>query len=406
VKEIKKVKKCRICFKKNLFEIYNFGKVFLSGNIVNRPKKEKKYRLNLLLCKNCKHIQIGHTISPDIMFKNYLWETGVSKTNIILIKNLLYKLNKKYQLNSKKKLFEIATNDGTLLKITKKKYRSFVSGIDPAKNLTKKNKKLNVITNYFDTSATKEINKKYGLFDFIIARNVLAHVPKPNEIFSNANALLNKTGIFVIEVPSLKTIFEENQYDNIFHEHIGFHSLNSINLLCNQNEMKIVDFEEIDSQGKSIRCYIANKSNPIKISKKINLFLKKEYFLQKLNTWKKFKKKINLHKKKLRRIILNIKKSNQSISAYGASGKGQSLIQINKIGKYIDYIYDKSELKNNKFSPGYNIKILNPVKINKLKPNYLLLLAWNIKNEILRQEKKFKNSGGKFIIPFPTPYII
>jgi SAM-dependent methyltransferase len=406
VKEIKKVKKCRICFKKNLFEIYNFGKVFLSGNIVNRPKKEKKYRLNLLLCKNCKHIQIGHTISPDIMFKNYLWETGVSKTNIILIKNLLYKLNKKYQLNSKKKLFEIATNDGTLLKITKKKYRSFVSGIDPAKNLTKKNKKLNVITNYFDTSATKEINKKYGLFDFIIARNVLAHVPKPNEIFSNANALLNKTGIFVIEVPSLKTIFEENQYDNIFHEHIGFHSLNSINLLCNQNEMKIVDFEEIDSQGKSIRCYIANKSNPIKISKKINLFLKKEYFLQKLNTWKKFKKKINLHKKKLRRIILNIKKSNQSISAYGASGKGQSLIQINEIGKYVDYIYDKSELKNNKFSPGYNIKILNPVKINKLKPNYLLLLAWNIKNEILRQEKKFKNSGGKFIIPFPTPYII
>jgi len=406
VKEIKKVKKCRICFNKNLFEIYNFGKVFLSGNIVNRPKKEKKYRLNLLLCKNCKHIQIGHTISPDIMFKNYLWETGVSKTNIILIKNLLYKLNKKYQLNSKKKLFEIAANDGTLLKITKKKYRSFVSGIDPAKNLTKKNRKLNVITNYFDTSATKEINKKYGLFDFIIARNVLAHVPKPNEIFSNANALLNKTGIFVIEVPSLKTIFEENQYDNIFHEHIGFHSLNSINLLCNQNEMKIVDFEEIDSQGKSIRCYIANKSNPIKISKKINLFLKKEYFLQKLNTWKKFKKKINLHKKKLRRIILNIKKSNQSISAYGASGKGQSLIQINKIGKYIDYIYDKSELKNNKFSPGYNIKILNPVKINKLKPNYLLLLAWNIKNEILRQEKIFKNSGGKFIIPFPTPYII
>jgi hypothetical protein len=185
-----------------------------------------------------------------------------------------------------------------------------------------------------------------------------------------------------------------------------FFNMNCICKIGLFDEKYFLDFEEIDSQGKSIRCYIAKKSNPIKISKKINLFLKKEYFLQKLNTWKKFKKKINLHKKKLRRIILNIKKSNQSISAYGASGKGQSLIQINKIGKYIDYIYDKSELKNNKFSPGYNIKILNPVKINKLKPNYLLLLAWNIKNEILRQEKKFKNSGGKFIIPFPTPYII
>lgn len=406
MKDIKKVKNCRICFNKNLLEIYDFGKVFLSGNIISKPKKEKKYKLNLLLCKSCKHIQIGHTISPDILFKNYLWETGVSKTNIILIKNLLHKLKKKYQLNSKKKLFEIATNDGTLLKITKTKYRSFVSGIDPAKNLAKKNKKFNVITNYFNSSATKEIKKKYGLFDFIIARNVLAHVPKPNEIFSNANALLNKKGIFVIEVPSLKTIFEENQYDNIFHEHIGFHSLNSINFLCNQNKMKIIDFEEIDSQGKSIRCYIAKKSNPIKIPKKMNFFLKKEYFLNKLNTWKKFKKKINTHKIKLHKLILNIKKNDQNISAYGASGKGQSLIQISETGKYLDYIYDKSKLKNNKFSPGYNIKILNPVKINKLKPDYLLLLAWNIKNEILRQENKFKKSGGKFIIPFPEPHVI
>jgi len=170
--------------------------------------------------------------------------------------------------------------------------------------------------------------------------------------------------------------------------------------------MKIIDFEEIVSQGKSIRCYITKKFNPIKISKKINLFQKKEYFLQKLNTWKKFKKKINRHKKKLHKLILNIKNNDQSISAYGASGKGQSLIQISETGKYIDYIYDKSELKNNKFSPGYNIKILNPVKINKLKPDYLLLLTWNIKNEILRQENKFKESGGKFIIPFPDPRII
>jgi 2-polyprenyl-3-methyl-5-hydroxy-6-metoxy-1,4-benzoquinol methylase len=406
VRNLKTVKKCRICYSTKLSKIFDFGKVFLSGNIINKPKKDKKYPLSLLICKNCKHIQIGYLVKPDLLFKNYLWETGVSNSNIILIENLLKILKEKYQLNSKKKLFEVACNDGTLLKICNKKYKNFTSGIDPAKNLTKKNKKLNIITNYFNSISTKKIEKKFGRFDFVIARNVLAHVLNPNEIIDSANILLKQNGILVIEVPSLKTIFKENQYDNIFHEHIGFHSLHSIKLLCSQKSMKIIDVEEIESQGKSLRCYITKNSNPIKISKVVNVVLKKEKFLLKIKTWKRFEKKIKRHVKQLNKVIVNIKKKNKTISAYGASGKGQSLIQICEIGKYINFIYDKSKLKNNKFSPGYNIKILHPKKIKDLRPDYLLLLTWNIKAEILKQERKFRDHGGKFIIPFPTPHIL
>ena len=406
MKDLKIVKKCRICYSDKLSNIYDFGKVYLSGNIIKKPKKEKKYLLNLLLCKNCKHVQIGNVVNPDLLFKNYLWETGVSKSNVILIKNLLIKLKKKYQLNSEKKLFEIACNDGTLLKISNDKYKNFTLGIDPAKNLSKYNKKFNIINNYFNSISAKNIKNKFGSFDFIIARNVLAHVIDPNEIIDGANTLLDQNGIFVIEVPSLKTIFKENQYDNIFHEHIGFHSLDSIKLLCNQKQMKIIDCEEINSQGKSLRCYITKEVNPIKISKNVNEILKKEKFLLKIKTWKHFKKKISKHKNQLNKLIINIKKNNKTLSAYGASGKGQSLIQICKIGKHINFIYDKSKLKNNKFSPGYNIKILDPKKIKNLKPDYLLLLSWNIKAEILKQEEKFRDLGGKFIIPFPVPHIL
>ncbi len=400
-----KVKKCRICYKEKFFEIVNFDKVYLSGNINIKKRIEKKYKLNLILCKNCKHVQIGYLVNPDLLFKNYLWETGVSKTNISLINDLLLKLNKKNYLE-KKKIFEIACNDGSLLRIAKKKYKCLVSGIDPAKNLVKKNNKLNIINNYFNFVVAKKIKQKFKSFDVVIARNVLAHVKDPNEIFLGAKYLLNEKGIFIIEVPSLKTIYLENQYDNIFHEHIGFHSLKSIIDLCKNNDMKIIDVEEINSQGKSLRCYISHKINPIKERKKINHLLKKENFLLKKSTWINFKEKIYNHKNNLNSLILKFKKKGKKIAGYGASGKGQSLIQISKIGKYIDPIFDKSKLKQNKLTPGFNIQIQNPKMINKIKPDVLLLLTWNIKDEILKQEITFRKRGGKFIIPFPKPHVI
>ena len=252
----------------------------------------------------------------------------------------------------------------------------------------------------------KKIKQKFKSFDIVIARNVLAHVKDPNEIFLGAKYLLNEKGIFIIEVPSLKTIYLENQYDNIFHEHIGFHSLKSIIDLCKNNDMKIIDVEEINSQGKSLRCYISHKTNPIKERKKINHLLKKENFLLKKSTWINFKEKIYNHKNNLNSLILKFKKKGKKIAGYGASGKGQSLIQISKIGKYIDPIFDKSKLKQNKLTPGFNIQIQNPKMINKIKPDVLLLLTWNIKDEILKQEITFRKRGGKFIIPFPKPHVI
>jgi len=407
-----KKKYCRICNGK-LINIITFGKVALSGTFLFKSeiKKENKYPLSLGVCKKCKHIQIQNYVSPKKLFDHYEWETGISKSNINLIRNLLDTLNKKKKINKSSKFFEIASNDGSFLKEAKDLYRSKILGIDPAKNLRKKSleKKVPMLVDYFSSKKAKEIKKKYGSFDFCIARNVIAHAKYPNDIFKGAEMLLKENGIFVIEVPHLYNIYKDNQYDNIFHEHLGFHSMKSIMDLCKENFLKVIDVDIIDSQGGSLRCFISKKNTSKKISKKANIILnmEKQKNLFKINTWIKFASKIRNHNNKLRIFLKKLKKKKFSISAYGASGKGQALLQFCKIDKRcIDFVYDKSKFKQGKFTPGSHIQIVDPKFINYHQPDYLLLLSWNISKEIAKQEKKYLNEIGKMIVPFPTPKIL
>ena len=400
---------CRICRGK-LNLIIDFGKISLVGNFLKQIKRIKRYNLSLNYCNDCKHVQIKEILKRDLLFKNYLWETGISKSNINLINELINKL-KKNRVNKNSKILEIASNDGSFLKKIRGKFKCFVLGIDPAKNLKKINKNRDILTlnNYFDKKLSLKIKKKFELFDYIFARNVIAHVPDPNEIFKGAQNLLSEDGLFILEVPHLFNIFKNNQYDNIFHEHIGFHSLKSIIDLCVLNNLRVLDIELIKSQGGSLRCYIGKKNIKKKSSKKINSILNMEQKIGLYNSKKleSFKNKILNHIQELKKLIEDIKIKKKRISIYGASGKGQALMQFCNINKkLVDNVFDKSKLKKGKFTPSTNIKIKDPKEINSKKIDYLLLLSWNIKEEILKQEKKFIKHGGKFIVPFPKPRIL
>tara|TARA_B100000035_G_scaffold76581_1_gene63812 strand:- start:3431 stop:4414 length:984 start_codon:yes stop_codon:yes gene_type:complete len=326
-----------------------------------------------------------------------------------LIKIFINKLSKS-KINKNSKILEIASNDGSLLDFVKKKFKCFVIGIDPAKNLIKNRKRnFTTIVDYFDYNKSIKIKKKFENFDFIIARNVVAHVKNPNEIFKGVENILKQKGQFVLEVPHLYNIFKFNQYDNIFHEHIGFHSLKSIIELSERNNLKVFNVEKIDSQGGSIRCYICKKNNPLKVSQKIKLILREEtqLGLYSSSQLKSFKNKIISHISDMQSLIKKIKNMKKRISVYGASGKGQALLQYcNLNNKTIDFVFDKSKLKQNCFTPGTLIKIKHPKDIKKTKTHYLLILSWNIKNEIMKQENNFLKNGGKFIIPFPRPRVI
>ena len=380
------------------------------GNFFKKKINQKKYNISLNYCLNCKHVQIAERLSPDLLFKNYLWETGISKSNITLIKNLLIKL-KKFGINKKSKILEIASNDGSFIEILKKKFNSFAIGVDPAQNLAKKanSKKIFTINDYFNYKLSHLIKKKFSKFDFIFARNVIAHLNDPNKVFSGIENLLKENGVFILEVPHLLNILKENQYDNIFHEHIGFHSLRSIKDLCEQHNLRVFDVKRIDSQGGSLRCFICKKKSRRVISKKTKkiLSIEKKLRLFSKKNLEKFNLKIKKHSKKMYQLIYNLKKKKNKISIYGASGKGQALMQFAKIdNKLIDYVFDKSKLKQGRFTPGTNIKIVDPKYISRKNVDYLIILSWNIKDEIIKQEKVFFRKGGKFILPFPTPRIV
>ena len=403
------MKKCRIC-NHRIKRIVHLGKIALVGNFFKKKSNQRKYNISLNYCLYCKHVQISERLSPDLLFKNYLWETGISRSNISLIKKLLVKL-KKLGISKKSKILEIASNDGSFVEILKKRFNSFAIGVDPAKNLAKKanSKRIFTINDYFNYKLSHSIKKKFSKFDFIFARNVIAHLNNPNQVFKGIENLLKDNGVLILEVPHLLNILNKNQYDNIFHEHVGFHSLRSIKDLCEQNQLKVFDVEMIDSQGGSIRCYICkNKSkksvsrktkNILKIEKKSNLFSGKNL--------EKFKFKIKNHSKNMNRLIYDLKKKKNKISVYGASGKGQALMQFAKIdNKLIDHVFDKSKLKQGRFTPGTNIKIRDPKYISRNKVDYLIILSWNIKDEIIKQERVFFKKGGKFIIPFPKPKIL
>ena len=297
-----------------------------------------------------------------------------------------------------------------MLRAINQRFNCFTVGVDPAKNLKiTQNKNMILFRDYFNFKFSIKLKKKFKNFNYIIARNVLAHVPDPNEIFKATNNLLTNKGIFILEVPHLENIIRHNQYDNIFHEHIGFHSLKSIVDLSTRHNLRVFKVEKINSQGGSLRCYISKQKLNIKVSKNISKIITKEKKLGLFSRVKllNFKIKILLHIKKMQELIKKLKKKNKKISVYGASGKGQALLQFCKLdNSLLDFTFDKNKLKQKCLTPGTYIKVKDPKEINKTKTEYLLLLSWNIKDEIFKQEREFIKKGGKFIIPFPSPRVI
>jgi SAM-dependent methyltransferase len=408
-----KIKKCRVCSSsiENIIEILDYKKVALAGKFLKETQlqKEKKYPLKLVICKKCKHLQIDFLPEKDLLFKDYLWETGVSSHNVNLITTLSDTLQRKKKIQKKTKIIEIASNDGSLLNIFSTKFNCEVLGVDPGVNFGNKLKKKNIasITDYFSFKLSKNINKKHGLFDICIARNVIAHLKDPNDIFKGVKNLLSPNGLFVVEVPHLLSIFKFHQYDNVFHEHVGFHSLKSIIDLSKRHGLFLYDVETVDSQGGSIRCYISNGKKDVKGSVKKVLISETKNHLFRVKSWLRFAKEVKSHNLELRKLLIDLKSKGSRMSIYGASGKGQSLLQfLGMESGFFDYIFDKSKVKQDLYSPGTHIKIIDPKFLSKFKPDYTLICSWNLINEISKEQKKYLANGGKFITPFPKPSII
>jgi 2-polyprenyl-3-methyl-5-hydroxy-6-metoxy-1,4-benzoquinol methylase len=405
-----KLKNCRLCNSSKLKKVLNLGSSQLANSYTKKyNKKLKKYPLELNLCKDCGHLQLGHLINPKLMFSNYLYQTNTSKTNYLHFKNYANEILKLKKGNFK--ILDIASNDGTFLSFFKNK---LCLGIDPAKNLKKiaNAKGINQISDFFTYKNSFKIKKKYKEFDFITANHVCAHVNDLKDFFLGVKNLLNSNGLFIFEISYRGSVLKKNTFDTIYHEHIDYHALKPLNKFAKRLGLYLYDYQLQKAQGGSLRVFLTKNKNIINLNRKIkiNNFIKKETHKSKLfneKTYLQFENKIHAAKKKLNKILIIAKRKGLNIAGYGAAAKTTTLLNYFNIkDNQINFIIDDNPLKQNHFMPGKNIKITSSKILLKKNINLLLIFAWNYSDYIIKKNYIFKRNGGKFIVPFPEPKLI
>ena len=404
-----KIKKCRVCNSRSLQQLFSLGKMKFTGKFPKKNQFIPSGDVNLVMCNKCRLVQLKDNFNLRFLYNNdYGYRTGINSTMRNHVKYVVNKITKKAKLKNKDYVLDIASNDGTLLNYYKNKINTF--GIDPLINKYKKNyKNINYkISDFFSYKNISKIDEDIK-FKAITALSVFYDLKDPQNFLKDIKKVLHKDGIFNLEFADLKLILKNNMFDTICHEHLEYYSVTLINNLLKTVDLRIFDHNYNDINGGSSSYFICHDAAKFKTKNKIKAILKEENKIKihSINTFKNFKKKIDKIKKDLVKILSRLKEQKKIIHGYGASTKGNVLLQYFSIdSKYIDFISDRNPKKSNCYTPGTNIKIISESKSRSLNPDYYLVLPWHFKKEILQREKSIRKKGTKFIFPLPIPKII
>ena len=399
---------CRFCNEVLTNIFVDLGMSPLSNAFLKKEMidSEKKYPLCAYVCDNCFLVQIPEFEKPENIFDDYAYFSSYSSTWLQHAENYVNMIIKKFNFNEKNFVVEIASNDGYLLQFFKEKNIPIL-GIEPAVNVAKVaiEKEIPTITKFFSVNTANELRIEGKNPDLIIGNNVLAHVPNLNDFVQGLKILLKPNGVITLELPHILQLIQKNQFDTIYHEHFSYFSLTSLYQIFSSHNLNIFDVEELSTHGGSLRIFVKHSSNILyekKQSVSKMLQVEEEFGLKKIETYKNFSNKVKKTKDGLRRFLENVKKENKKIACYGAAAKGNTLLNYCDVkSDEIEYVVDKNPHKQGLLLPGTHIPIKTPEEIFQTKPDYVLILAWNLKDEIMLQMEKIKTWGGKFVIPIP-----
>ena len=405
-----KISKCRSCCSSSLIKCLNLGNQYLTGIFPkNQNEKVSKGNLSLVFCKNCSLLQSEQNFDRYEMYgSNYGYMSSLNSSMIDHLKNKSQKIKTISKLSKSDLIIDIGSNDGTFLSYFVDHCQTL--GVDPTISKFKKmyNKKINIIDDFFSGEILKKNSIKKA--KVITSISMFYDLEDPVTFANEVNEALDKDGIWHFEQSYMPSMIKNTSYDTICHEHLEYYSLKSIMYILNKSNFKIVDIELNDINGGSFALTVAKKkSKKYEESFLVDWLLNKEdsYKFNKIETLFDFKNKVFKHKKLLSELILNLIDMKKKVLGYGASTKGNVILQFCEIdNKLINYIVDVNPFKKNRITPGTNIKIINENDFLRKKADYLLVLPWHFKNHILKKEKKFINNNGKFIFPLPDIEII
>lgn len=396
---------CRAC-QYRLTPFFSLGNIPLVNSFLKEKDipKEKKYDLSVGFCENCYLVQLTQTISPKKLFTDYIYLSGTSKLFVEHARKQADSLTKKLHLTKKSFILEIASNDGTQLQFYKEKGMKIL-GVDPAKNIAKiaNKNKIPTIPEFFNYNFAKKLvkqNKKKA--DLIFGANVLAHVPNILDFAKGVKVILGEDGTAIFEFPYVKGLLE-NKFDIIYHEHVFYYSFLALKNLFTKADLVIYDVEQTPMQGGSLLIFVGHpQAHAITPNAKKIIQEELQQNYHKLETYKKMNLQVIQLKKQLTDLLRKLKNEKKHIVAYSAPAKGMILANYFGFGNNIfDFIVDKAKEKQGMYTPGTHMKVYPIEKILKEQPDYVVILCWNIADEVIQILKEYKQKGGKFIIPIP-----
>jgi SAM-dependent methyltransferase len=378
----------------------------LNLNLDQLNEVEQFYPLHVFVCGECLLVQLQEYISPDAIFTEYAYFSSFSTHWLKHVKAYTDLAVERFHLDKNSLVIELASNDGYLLQYFVEKGIP-VLGIEPAANVAEAARKKGIptVVKFFGRETAAELVKEGKRADLIVGNNVLAHVPDLRSFVQGMKILLKPEAVITLEFPHLMRLIEGNQFDTIYHEHFSYFSFLTVKKIMAAFDLTIFDVEELSTHGGSLRIYVRHTqdaSHPETERVRELAEREKKAGFDRLETYFTFGERMKETKRKILAFLIDAKRSQKSVVGYGAPGKGNTLLNYCGIRTdFLDYTVDRNPYKHGKFLPGTHIPIFPPEKIRETRPDYVLILPWNLKDEIREQLQYIREWGGKFVVPIP-----
>jgi SAM-dependent methyltransferase len=404
---------CRLCSKELKHDFVDLGMSPLCESFLPADRLdglEPFFPLHTYVCDSCLLVQLKEYVTPDEIFREYAYFSSYSTSWVEHARKYCVMIKERLDLGSDSLVVELASNDGYLL-------QHFlplgvpVLGIEPAENVARAaiDKGVPTRTEFFGVKLADQLAAEGLKADLIAGNNVLAQVPDLNDFVAGIARLLKPEGVVTLEFPHIGKLIAENQFDTIYHEHFSYFSLSTIEHLAARHGLKVIDVEKLASHGGSLRVYLALATSQRDRDRRVDALIVEEENtgLLDIPTYQAFAEQVKRTKRELLSFLISAKNAGKRICGYGAPGKGNTLLNYCGIGPdFLDFTVDRNPYKHGRYTPGMHIPIYPVEAIAEAKPDYILILPWNLKNEIVEQMRFVKDWGGKFVIPIPEVTII
>jgi len=400
---------CRFCNQPLRHTFVDLGLSPLCESYVGQSQlssPESFYPLHCFVCEKCFLVQLPEHVPANTIFEEYAYFSSYSDSWLAHARDYVEAITPRLDLEQKSLVVELASNDGYLLQYFKARGIP-VLGIEPARNIARVavEKGIPTIAVFFGRRLARELANGGQQANLLLGNNVLAHVPDINDFVAGMKLLLHPLGVITMEFPHLIRLIEENQFDTIYHEHFSYLSFTTVERIFTAHGLTLFDVEQLPTHGGSLRIYAwhsEDDSRPITEDVKALRMLEADWGIDRIECYGAFSRKVEATKRDILRFLIEARDNSRSIVGYGAPGKGNTLLNYCGIRTdLLDYTVDRNPYKQGKFTPGMRIPIFPPERIRETKPDFILILPWNLKEEIIAQNSFIREWGGQFVVPIP-----